>query len=88
MENILKNGDTMTTILHKELDSQGRIILPKKWRNGLKNNKLIIIIEDSIVKILPETKKLSTFYEKAKPSTLSPDPFQNYEQSIAEASHE
>ncbi len=72
-------------IFQKEMDNQGRIILPKEWRSHLKSNKVIIIMEDHTLKIIPKARTLSSFIPKAKPSTLKSDPFQNYEQALAEA---
>ncbi len=76
----------MYQIITKEIDEQGRIILPKEWRHTLKSKKVVVIMEDGTLRIFPESKKLTSFFEKAKPSSLKPDPFENYHQSLAEAS--
>ena len=75
-----------TQVFQKEIDDQGRILLPKEWRHQIKSNKVVIIVEDTILKILPETKKLTSFISKAKPSTLKENPFENYGATLAEAS--
>jgi len=76
----------MHQIFQKEMDGQGRIILPREWRQKLRSNKVIVVMEDLSLRVLPEPKKLSSFFDKAKQSRLKPDPFEDYAQSLAEAS--
>ncbi len=76
----------MHQIFQKEMDEQGRIILPRQWRQKLRSRKVIVVMEDLSLRVLPEPKKLTSFFEKAKPSKLKPDPFEDYAQSLAEAS--
>ncbi len=76
----------MHQVFRKEMDGQGRIILPKEWRRTIKTKKVVLVMEEGTLKILPAPKKLSSFFEKARPSALHPDPFENYEESVAEAS--
>ena len=50
----------------KKVDSQGRIVLPHKWReNELKDNDEVIIIEENgILKIIPQKKiDLTQFFD-------------------------
>ena len=50
----------------KKVDSQGRIVLPRKWRkNELKGGDEVIIIEDKgILKIIPKKKiDLTQFFD-------------------------
>ena len=50
----------------RKVDSQGRIVLPLKWReNELKNEDEVIIIEDEgILKIIPKKKvDLTKFFD-------------------------
>ena len=76
----------MHQIFQKEMDDQGRIILPREWRQKMRSKKVIIIMEDLSLRVLPESKKLSSFFDKAKPTKLKPDPFEDYARSLAEAS--
>ena len=76
----------MHQIFWKEVDEQGRIILPREWRQQLHSKKVVIVMEDQSLRVLPESKKLVSFFARAKPSKLKPDPFEDYEQSLAEAS--
>lgn len=76
----------MYQILHKEIDEQGRIITPKEWRQQLKSRKVVVVMDETTLKIYPESKKLSSFFDKARPSSFKPDPFECYEESLAEAS--
>ena len=74
----------MYKLFRKEIDNQGRIILPKQWRKHLKSKKVIIVQKDDVLKIVPTSPKLSSFFDKAKVSTLKTDPFSDYDKSIAE----
>jgi len=50
----------------KKVDSQGRIVLPHKWReNELKDNDEVVIIEENeILKIIPKKKiDLTQFFD-------------------------
>jgi len=50
----------------RKVDSQGRIVLPRKWRkNELKGGNEVIIIEDKgILKIIPKKKiDLTQFFD-------------------------
>ncbi|MBI5393314.1 AbrB family transcriptional regulator [Candidatus Woesearchaeota archaeon] len=75
----------MYSVSTKEIDTQGRIILPKIWREKLDSNKVVIIIDDELIKIIPSGKKFSSFFDKAKPSRLKTDPFKNFDKALAEA---
>ncbi len=76
----------MHQIFQKEIDNQGRIILPREWRKKLRSRTVVLVLENQSLRILPESKKLSSFFDKGKPSTLTPDPFEDYAQSLSEAS--
>lgn len=50
----------------RKVDSQGRVVLPNKWReNELKDsNEVIIIEEEGILKIIPKKKiNLTQFFD-------------------------
>lgn len=78
----------MYGVKEKEVDKQGRIVLPSPWRKKvLRDHKVIMIIEEDEIILVPKTnKKLSSFFKKAKISNLKPDPFENFEESLARAS--
>jgi bifunctional DNA-binding transcriptional regulator/antitoxin component of YhaV-PrlF toxin-antitoxin module len=52
----------------KKVDNQGRIILPKEWRNRyLKGKKAIIVFKGDIVEIRPFTKSdLTKYFDKVE----------------------
>jgi bifunctional DNA-binding transcriptional regulator/antitoxin component of YhaV-PrlF toxin-antitoxin module len=52
----------------KKVDNQGRIILPKEWRNRyLKGKKAIIVYKGDIVEIRPFTKSdLTKYFDKVE----------------------
>ena len=52
----------------KKVDNQGRIILPKEWRNRyLKGKRAIIVYKGDIVEIRPFTKSdLTKYFDKVE----------------------
>jgi bifunctional DNA-binding transcriptional regulator/antitoxin component of YhaV-PrlF toxin-antitoxin module len=52
----------------KSVDNQGRILLPKDWRNRyLKGKKAIVIYKGDLVEIRPFTKSdLTKFFDKVE----------------------
>jgi len=53
----------MTKVEIKPVDAQGRIILPKAWRNRLKTNRVIIVDEDDRLEIRPADHDLARFVD-------------------------
>lgn len=52
----------------KSIDSQGRIILPKSWRDRyLKGKKAIVVFKDDLVEIRPfEKSDLTKYFDKVE----------------------
>jgi AbrB family looped-hinge helix DNA binding protein len=59
----------------RPIDSQGRIILPKSWRNRLKSNSVVVIDEDDRLEIRPADADLSRFVDAVE---VEADHFDNY----------
>jgi AbrB family looped-hinge helix DNA binding protein len=53
----------MSKVEIKTVDTQGRIILPKSWRNRLKTNSVVVIDEDDRLEIRPADADLSRFVD-------------------------
>jgi len=52
----------MTTVEFKKIDSQGRLVLPKSWRERWGNEVILIELDDRI-EIIPRKKpRLSRFF--------------------------
>lgn len=47
----------------KTVDTQGRIILPKSWRNRLKTNSVVVIDEEDRLEIRPVDSDLLRFVD-------------------------
>jgi AbrB family looped-hinge helix DNA binding protein len=65
----------MTKVEIKPVDAQGRIILPKAWRNRLKTKRVIIIDEDDRLEIRPADHDLSRFVDAVE---VEADHFEDY----------
>ena len=53
----------MSKVEIRPVDAQGRIILPKSWRNRLKTNSVVVIDEDDRLEIRPADADLSRFVD-------------------------
>ena len=53
----------MSKVEIRPVDTQGRIILPKSWRNRLRTRSVLIIDEDDRLEIRPADADLSRFVD-------------------------
>ena len=65
----------MSKVEIKTVDTQGRIILPKAWRNRLKTNAVVIIDEDDRLEIRPADADLSRFVDAVE---VTVEQFEDY----------
>jgi len=65
----------MTKVEIKPVDAQGRIILPKAWRNRLKTQRVLIIDEDDRLEIRPADDDLARFVDAVE---VEADHFDDY----------
>jgi AbrB family looped-hinge helix DNA binding protein len=59
----------------RPVDAQGRIILPKAWRNRLKTNTVLVIDDDDRLEIRPIDADLSRFVDSVE---VEADNFDDY----------
>lgn len=51
----------------KEIDEQGRIVIPAEWRKGLRSNKVILRKRGEVLEIVPQEKvDLTAFFDRAQ----------------------
>ena len=65
----------MTKVEIKSVDAQGRIILPKAWRNRLKTQRVMIIDDDDRLEIHPADHDLTRFVDAVE---VEADHFDDY----------
>ena len=65
----------MTKVEIKSVDAQGRIILPKAWRNRLKTQRVMIIDDDDRLEIRPADHDLTRFVDAVE---VEADHFDEY----------
>jgi AbrB family looped-hinge helix DNA binding protein len=53
----------MSKVEIRPVDAQGRIILPKSWRNRLKTRSVLVIDDDDRLEIRPADADLSRFVD-------------------------
>jgi len=58
----------MSEVVSKELDEQGRIIVPKRWRERvLKGRRVMMRMKDGVIEISPlGSADLTAFFDKAR----------------------
>jgi AbrB family looped-hinge helix DNA binding protein len=56
----------MAKVEMKSVDEQGRIILPKAWRNRLKTKMVMVIDEDDRLEIRPGDTDLARFVDSVE----------------------
>ncbi len=68
------------TINKRKVDAQKRIRLPKDYDY----DSVFLVREGETLKILPKRDvNLVDFFNKARPSKVSPDPFEDYERHLS-----
>ena len=65
----------MSKVEIRPVDTQGRIILPKAWRNRLKTNAVVVIDEDDRLEIRPADADLSRFVDAVE---VAVEQFEDY----------
>jgi len=65
----------MTKVEIKSVDAQGRIILPKAWRNRLKTQRVMIIDDNDRLEIRPADHDLTRFVDAVE---VEADHFDDY----------
>jgi len=52
----------MARATYKEIDQQGRISVPSRWRNKLKTKKVLVVERDERLEVIPLDEKPLTAY--------------------------
>jgi len=72
----------MTKVEIKQVDAQGRIILPKAWRNRLKTNNVMIIDEDDRLEIRPADTDLARFVDAVEVESKNFDDYHSLRKEL------
>lgn len=57
----------MSSVEIKEIDEQGRVIIPKKWRGLLKGDKVVLKLKRDSIVVLPwEQFDLTNFFDSVE----------------------
>ena len=72
----------MTKVEIKQVDAQGRIILPKAWRNRLKTNNVMIIDDDDRLEIRPADTDLAQFVDAVEVDAEHFDDYHNLRREL------
>jgi AbrB family looped-hinge helix DNA binding protein len=63
----------MEKVIIRKIDKQGRIVIPKKWRNRFGTNNFILVLSDNKIEIYPKTSNLLKFIDSAEIEELPED---------------
>jgi AbrB family looped-hinge helix DNA binding protein len=69
----LLNGKNMKKVVIRKIDKQGRIVIPKKWRNMFGTNNFILVLSDNKIEIYPKTSNLLKFINSVEIEELPED---------------
>jgi AbrB family looped-hinge helix DNA binding protein len=60
-------------VVIRKIDKQGRIVIPKKWRNRFGTNNFILVLSDNKIEIYPKTSNLLKFIDSVEIEELPED---------------
>jgi len=63
----------MKKVVIRKIDKQGRIVIPKKWRNRFGTNNFILVLSDNKIEIYPKTSNLLKFIDSVEIEELPED---------------
>ena len=63
----------MKKVVIRKIDKQGRIVIPKKWRNRFGTNNFILVLSDNKIEIYPKTSNLLKFINSMEIEELPED---------------
>jgi AbrB family looped-hinge helix DNA binding protein len=63
----------MKKVVIRKIDKQGRIVIPKKWRNMFGTNNFILVLSDNKIEIYPKTSNLLKFINSVEIEELPED---------------
>jgi AbrB family looped-hinge helix DNA binding protein len=63
----------MEKVVIRKIDKQGRIVIPKKWRNKFGTNNFILVLSDNKIEMYPKTSNLLKFINSVEIEELPED---------------
>jgi AbrB family looped-hinge helix DNA binding protein len=63
----------MKKVVIRKIDKQGRIVIPKKWRNMFGTNNFILVLSDNKIEMYPKTSNLLKFINSVEIEELPED---------------
>jgi len=88
LTNLCLYGDKMLKVEKKKIDPQGRIILPKKWREKTKNKEVIIVQIDDKIHILRKDADLEKYIDAVELEISEFEDYHNFKKELRKYSNE
>jgi looped-hinge helix DNA binding domain, AbrB family len=65
--------EEMERVVIKRADSQGRIVLPKEWRERFDTDEFVLVLKEDKVEIYPKVSSLSRLVDSVEVEELPSD---------------
>ncbi|MFP3171196.1 AbrB family transcriptional regulator [Sulfolobus sp. SCGC AB-777_G06] len=63
----------MEKVVIKKVDSQGRIVIPKEWRDKFNTDEFIIVLKDDRIELYPRASNLTKLIDSIDVEELPSD---------------
>jgi looped-hinge helix DNA binding domain, AbrB family len=65
--------EEMERVVIKRADSQGRIVLPKEWRDRFDTDEFVLVLKEDRIEIYPKVSSLSRLVDSVEMEELPSD---------------
>jgi len=65
--------EEMERVVIKRADSQGRIVLPKEWRERFNTDEFVLVLKEDKIEIYPKVSSLSRLVDSVEVEELPSD---------------
>ena len=63
----------MEKVVIKRVDSQGRIVIPKEWRDKFNTDEFILVLKDDMIELYPRASNLTKLIDSIDVEELPSD---------------
>jgi AbrB family looped-hinge helix DNA binding protein len=63
----------MEKVVLKKVDNQGRIVIPKEWRDRFKTNEFILVLKEDKIELYPRISDLPKLIDSVEVDDLPSD---------------
>lgn len=63
----------MEKVVIKKVDSQGRIVIPKEWRDKFNTDRFILVLKEDKIELYPSVSNLASLIDSVEVEDLPSD---------------